>query len=771
MSAGATRDGAQAGETRSVFQSLDEEDRYQILATSGLSTSDGRTLKNNNTFAMLDRHGDITPLGLQGAQGLYTEGTRFLSSLRLRLNGQRLLLLNSTVRENNILFVADLMSPDVFENGELLIAHGALHVLRAKFLWHGTCYEHLQISNYGMRAVSAELTLDFDADFADLFEVRGSRRERRGQLHAAVWQSGGVQLSYTGLDARRRTTRINFAPEPTHRGDTRVSFDCRLDSKQTKDLYITVLCHTEDGHAGEGRAEPGHVGDGRTQGADTGDVDTAWQPRKEPLPEFDAAYRGACAALAESERKEASISTSNEEFNDWLQRSIADLRMMISQTQYGPYPYAGIPWFSVPFGRDGVLTALELLWVDPQLARGVLEFLAATQAHDCDPARDAEPGKIVHEMRQGEMAALGEVPFGRYYGSVDATPLFVMLAAAYHELTGDTSTIERLWPNLERALSWIEREGDPDADGFVEYCRRSENGLSQQGWKDSQDSVFHADGSLARGPIALCEVQGYAYAARLGAARLASALGLYDRARLLESAASSLQMRFDAAFWCDDLQTYALALDGSKRACRVRSSNAGHCLFTGIAKTERAAALAEQLVSEPMFSGWGVRTLAANECRYNPLSYHNGSVWPHDNALIGAGLARYGYKEHANRILEGLFDAARFADLHRLPELFCGLPRRVGAGPTLYPVACSPQAWAAGTPFLLLGAVLGMSIDGARRRVSFDQAQLPAFLPEVTIRGLHVGESRLDLRLQRHPDDLGISVMRRSGPAEVLIVK
>jgi glycogen debranching enzyme len=718
----------------------DEEDKHQILATASLAMSDGRALKHDETFAVFDRYGDIRSHGVRGAQGLYHDGVRFLSSLRLRLSGHRPLLLSSTVRENNVMLAVDLMNPDIIRGGELSIAHGTLHLLRSKFLWRGACYEHLQISNYGMSAVDVELALDFEADFVDVFEVRGSHRARRGTLHEPERQGSAVLLAYTGLDGLRRTTRLEFAPEPTQLGTDGASFSFQLEARQAKDLYLTQVCEV-DGSAAEQRVT------------------------------FETAYAGACGVISRHYADDAAIATSSEQFNDWLSRSIADLHMMITATQHGQYPYAGVPWFSAPFGRDGIITALELSWVNPRLARGVLEFLAATQARELDPTCDAEPGKIIHEMRRGEMAALGEIPFGCYYGSVDSTPLFIMLAAAYHEFTGDTQTIARLWPSLELALGWIEQWGDCDGDGFIEYSRRSNVGLIQQGWKDSHDSVFHADGTAAQGPIALCEVQGYVYAARQGAARLASALGQGPRARALESAAEGLREQFDAAYWCEDLQTYALALDGAKRPCRVRSSNAGHCLFTGIAKPERAHAMAEQLLSEQMFSGWGVRTLSARERRYNPLSYHNGSVWPHDNALIGAGLARYGRKEHASRILTGLFNASEFVDLRRLPELFCGLPRRPGEGPTLYPVACSPQAWAAGAPFLLLGAVLGMSVDGAAQRVSFREPLLPQFLDEVNIRGLQVGAQRVDLSLRRHAEDVGVNVLGSTGPVEVLTIK
>lgn len=698
-----------------------------------------RTLKSGDAFAVLDSYGDIgiTP---DTSEGLFCNDTRHLSRLQLRFEGKRPLLLSSVIQDDNAALTVDLANPETTrQDGAPLIPRDAIAIERTKFLWNSACYERVGLRNFDRIPHEFQLSLFFGADFRDLFEVRGMKRARRGEMDTQI-VARMVRFSYRGLDGRTRRTVLRFEPDPIQLTREFASFRFLLKPGERTSLLVSIACDLIE-------AQEGHIGFVSASGV--------------PPQSFAKAYRDARRDLRALTSNISRLESTNALFADLISRSTSDLYTLMTRGTDGIYPYAGIPWFSTMFGRDGIITAMMLLWVDPMVARGVLLQLAKAQAVANDPEADAQPGKILHERRSGEMANLGEVPFGFYYGSVDATPLFVMLAGQYFDRTGDLATIERLWGHVEAGLQWCDTFGDRDGDGFVEYYRETDKGLANQGWKDSHDSISHADGALAPGPIALVEVQSYVYAAKLAAATMASALGLNARAEALRHEAATLRERFDRAFWCEEIGTYALALDGDKKPCRVRSSNAGHALFTGIALPSRAARVAETLMSEGSFSGWGIRTLNVGETRYNPMSYHNGSVWPHDNALIALGFANYGLKLEAARLFEAVFDASTYQDQQRLPELFCGFLRKRRRGPTAYPVACSPQAWAAAAPFAMLAACLGLQLPAAKDEVKLIDPVLPAFLDDVTIRGLKLGSSQFDLRVHRHNSDVTINVLKR----------
>jgi glycogen debranching enzyme len=712
-----------------------QESPFYIPMT-GPAARPRRSLKHDDTFIVLDSHGDIGA-SAGGPDGLFNADTRYLARLELVLDEVQPLLLGSNLRDDNSVLTVDLTNPDVYRQGRIVLQKDLLHIVRTIFLWRGTAYQRIGVQNHGDRPASFDLTLLFDNDFADLFEVRGEKRPHRGVGSGKLLGPADVLLEYRGLDAKSRGTALHFDPRPTRLAVNSATYHLDLAAKQVRSLFVAASCNKS-------------------------------VPLK-PAPFF----RGLLAHRREMRRSTlgaTSVETSNDIFNEVLCQSMADLNMLMTDTPQGRYPYAGIPWYSTTFGRDGLITALQMLWIDPRIARGVLKRLAFYQAKVVDPLADAEPGKILHEMRGGEMAALREVPFAQYYGSVDATPLFVLLAGLYFERTGDEETLAELWPAIEAALRWIDGAGDPDRDGFVEYQRASEQGLANQGWKDSYDAIFHADGRLAEGYIALAEVQGYVFAGKMLAARCAARLGRRELAQKLEAEATDLAARFEKAFWCEELGTYALALDGAKAPCRVRTSNAGQLLFTGIVRQDRARIVAADLMRPHFFTGWGIRTVAQGEARYNPMSYHDGSIWPHDNALIALGLARYGLKHSVECVFKGLFDAAGYMDLRRLPELFCGFRREKQRGPTLYPVACAPQAWASATPFTLLEAALGLEFDVARGEIRLRNPRLPAFLNEVVLRDLRLGPASVDLRVRRHGDEVSLEVLRTLGQMQVSIV-
>jgi glycogen debranching enzyme len=715
------------------------DDKYYILASSSYADDRVLTLNYGDTFGIFDRWGDIKQFGTC-VQGIYHQGTRFLSDMELELNHYRPMLLSSNIKNENEMLSVDLTNPDISNDSDIVIPKGTLHISRSKFLQNGVCHEMIVLFNYGSHTYETELEITFDADFRDIFEVRGMERKQRGkQQIPKITAKNQVTLSYIGLDNIERQTNLHFDPAPAAAKENKVFYKIKIAPQKGFTINCTSIFTV--------KANP-----------------VEYEP-------YSAAYKKVRTGMEKSREMVAEIMTDNEQFNNWILRSKNDLLSLLVQTPYGSYPYAGVPWYNTVFGRDGTFTALETLWVAPDIAKGVLLYQAARQATEHKPLQDAEPGKILHEIRSGEMAETGEIPFKLYYGSIDTTPLFIVLAGHYLKRTDDLETISNIWDNILRALEWIKAYGDMDGDGFIEYQRKAESGLANQGWKDSHDSISHHNGDLANFPIALCEVQGYVYDAKKEAAYIANRLGHHELADQLMKEATALKQRFNEVFWDDELGAYVLALDGNKKPCRVISSNIGHLLYSGIVIPERAQKTADVLMRDDMFNGWGIRTLSSKEARYNPMSYHNGSVWPHDTAICAYGLARYGLMEPSLRIMQGLFDASLFIEQQRLPELFCGFPFRRGESPTAYPVACSPQAWSVAAVFLLLQACLRISFDGHNKKLTLYKPVFPDYIKQVRISNLRFGNEVFELDLVKYEHDIGIHLLKKPSGWEIVTIK
>jgi glycogen debranching enzyme len=687
------------------------------------------TLRDGDGFMVCDAFGDIAG----GTEGVFQDDTRVLSRLRLLIGGKRPWRLARHVSADNAVLTVHGANRALPPVGGGPTPRGVVHLERRRCLSGGRLYERLRLTNFGLDEILAPIAYEFDADFRDIFEVRGLTRAARGETAPVELIGRGAVAAYQGLDGAGRSSAITFSEPPWRLTSDRAEFMLPVTPGRRVDLFLEVGAEPED------------------------PPDAA---------RFEAALGRTQGGLRRLAQQGARIVASDGAFDAWLARSRADLAMLTAELPTGPYPYAGVPWFSTPFGRDGIICAWQMLWLDPSLARGVLAYLASRQASEENAFADAQPGKILHETRRGEMAAIGEIPFGAYYGGVDTTPLFVALAGAYLERTADLRFINRIWPQLTAAAQWLETLADSDGDGFIDYARSQATGLANQGWKDSEDSVFHADGRLATGPIALVEAQGYAFAAW----RAMSAMGLRlgdEAAAGWAAKAREMAQRVEERFWLEDLDAYALALDGDGAPCRVEASNPGHLLFVGLPSQERAQRLTRRLLSPAFDSGWGLRTLAAGQARYNPMSYHNGSVWPHDTALCLAGMARYGERAAVARIMGDLFEASKTFD-GRMPELLCGFTREADAPPIAYPSACMPQAWAAGAPFMMLGAALGLKIDAVRREVRLVRPRLPEGVERIALERLDIAGSSLDIEIRRLGERTAVTATPGSSVAVVV---
>ena len=694
-------------------------------------------IKDRELFLCARTDGDITPARVSG-EGFYAYDTRYLSELRLQVGGARPVALSYSTADEHA--VVDSTNARLRRGSLEPIPQLSLSITRELMIASGRLYYLIGLRNFLREPVTTTVSVALAADFADMFELRGGvRRAARGHALAPKQRGRQLVLAYVGEDEEFRESIIELNPFPD---------DLDLEAGRANGRWRVALA---PGRPAEilMTAEPSIGGRRR--------------PRRRPRTAAAALERASSGWRASCTQ----VQSDNELFDGLIATAVRDLRALVTPAPGGQIISAGIPWYVAAFGRDALFSAGEAMLLGPDLSLDALRVLAKLQATEDDPWRDAEPGKILHELRVGELAGAGIIPHTPYYGTVDATPLFLIRAADYYKWTGDLNTLRVLRPALDAALRWIDEYGDRDGDGFVEYERRSPGGLQNQGWKDSHDSVVHADGSLADGPIALVEVQGYVYMAKLTIADVYDAFGAPERAAQLRDQAQELREAFNEAFWNAEEGTFALALDGCKRQVASVASNPGHCLYCGIIDQSKASAVVERLMAPDMFCGWGVRTLSSDCPAFNPMSYHNGSVWPHDNAIIAAGLKRYGHASAVMQIASALFDVSIAARDFRLPELYCGFDRSERSSIVAYPVACIPQAWAAAAPFQILQAMLGISADAPARALRIERPMLPDWLGHVRLDGLRVGDASVTLAFERDGSVTGFALLGQRGNLDV----
>lgn len=697
---------------------------------SPIDIRDVQTIKHDRVFMLCDRYGDM-PKGNLAALGLYFRDTRFLSHYELLIDGMRPTYLHSEVDRNYSMLVETTLpiisvDPSGVETGK------NVSISRHRWLEHGM-HETIKVQNFGGRPRKVRIELNFGADFLDLFEVRGFKRKRGGTMLEPVMAEGQVTFAYEGLDEVRRELEVGFEPHPKRMTSTRAVYDIKLAPQSTSSIEVSFLPRV-------GEHEPLHT-------------------THQDLERDYSSWRKSCTRFR----------SSNPQLQQYVDRAVLDLRMMQTDLDGTPAIDAGVPWFSTLFGRDSLITAYQALGVNPGLAKGTLTKLAEYQGTKEDPWREEEPGKILHELRVGELASTGEIPHTPYYGSIDATPLWLLIYGRVWMWTADREFAEQLWPNVERALEWVDTYGDKDGDGYVEYQKQSEGGLDNQGWKDSRDGIVHQDGTIPEGPIGLVEVQGYVYDAWRQVAHVATALGHADVAEELEHKAEELKERFNRDFWMPDAGYYAVALDGNKEQVRSITSNAGHGLWSRIIDSSRTGRVVRRLLAPDMSSGWGIRTLSAKNPAYDPIGYHTGTVWPHDNSLIAHGMKLNGFDDAANKVIDQLSLSGAFFPAGRFPELFCGFAREDVPVPVEYPVACRPQAWATGATLLMVRSYAGISADAPAGTLFIARPTLPFWLTRSDIIGMRVGSSRVDLAFHSHEGATGAQVLRKDGDIEVLI--
>jgi glycogen debranching enzyme len=690
-------------------------------------------IKDENLFFLAEPSGDV-PLGGEHGLGLYYHDCRYLNGYELRLAGAAPDMLSANAGQG-AQAVFELTNPDLQLPDGTTLQKEELGITWTRVVDSAApaLLDVIRFQNFDPGAVAFPLTLTFAAAFEDIFVVRGAVPKEQGRIYPPVWRDGALWFLYDGADGVRRRLTVQCDPAPVRMDESALQFDIMLESRAHCEVVVALRLLEATDPATAAVPPPAVPAVGRVQATLEAEA-TQW-----------------LAGQTEVESDSLLL-------NNVLDRSLRDLRVLRSTLAGDAYFAAGLPWFGTLFGRDSLITALQMLAYNPAIAEQTLRVLARYQGTRIDEWRDEQPGKILHELRVGEMAHLHEIPHTPYYGTVDATPLFLVLVGRHATWTGDLRLFHDLRDHIERALTWVDRYGDLTGAGYVSYAGRSDAGLTNQGWKDSGAAIMNADGTPARPPIALVEVQGYVYLAKTGLAELYARAGDAARAEQLRREAIDLRARFNRDFWLADQDCYALALQAGGAPAAVVSSNPGQALWTGICDDDKAQQTVARLMADDMFSSWGVRTLATGAARYNPIGYHLGTVWPHDNSLIAAGFRRYGADEAACRIFTGIVEAAMYFESYRLPELFAGFARGPHSVPVRYPVACHPQAWAAGSVPLLLATLLGLEPDAFAWRLRIVRPMLPDFIDRLHVRGLRVGAARADLAFTRADGRLAVDV-------------
>lgn len=703
-----------------------------------------RTIKHNSIFLVTDANGNI-PTHNHSGYGLYMDDTRFLSRMEIKINDIRPIILSSSTESghSSVIIATNPEINDIYKP-EVKIPQETIQIKKESIIY-GAFFETVTIANYNFQDIGLKLDFLFEADYLDIFEVRNLSRKEKTGISKPIFENNIMKFSYLDSTKASLSTDINFIEKkPTKIENGVISFELKLKPGERQEIKYKIELRS-----------------------------SASLPPKLIAYDFNDAFEKNLSHDEEQFKESTHFLSNNEDFNEMIQRSYKDINMLKTSTHYGEYIAAGIPWFTTIFGRDSLITALQCLILNPNIAKNTLLLLSNFQGKKENHWKDEEPGKILHEIRFGELSRDNKIPHSPYYGTVDATPLWIILLYQYFKWTNDIELLEKMWQTALDCLCWMDTY-PLLVNGFAAYkTKNPKEGLANQGWKDSWNANCHSDGTICEPPTALVEVQGYFYVAKMNMAELAKHMGEQELSKKLFQDAFEFKQRFHKAFWMEDMQFYAMGLDKNSKQMKVISSNPGQCLFTGIIDKEYQNIVADRLFKPDMFTGWGIRTLSLNTSFFNPMSYHNGSIWPHDNSMIAYGLSNINREDLTLKINAALFESARLMYYKRLPELFCGFSRKFKRQdpPVQYPVACSPQAWAAGSAFLLLQSMLNIVPDAQNAELKIYNSTLPSWLDFLRLENLRVGNASLSLEFRKIENRMVIDIIDKKGKIDIYIKK